>query len=318
MAIPRRYRAEHIKAGLVGYPERPDLGTLLVSQTALENMRKSFIGKPVVNLGHTDADPAALFDFTKDQMDEIAVGVVSDAGKLENGWEYVDMLIWDEETQRNIDQRGFSVSNAYKPTAEGGPGTENQIPYDAELVDGEYLHMAIVPNPRYQDAKVYANSIKEKRMGLKLFTKKAPKVVENAAMEEMDVENAMIKNGDEEIALADAIAAYKKQQETEQAPAMLNADDEVDVDGKKVKVSELMNAYKNMSEKPAENAEPLQTDEAEPVVDEQKQVQNSVNKTVKNSAQGVTDTPVIVETKEDRLAAGKARYSSTVAQGGNK
>jgi hypothetical protein len=90
------------------------------------------------------------------------------------------------------------------------------------------------------------------------------------------------------------------------------------VDGKKVKVSELMNAYKNMSEKPAENAEPLQTDEAEPVVDEQKQVQNSVNKAVKNSAQGVTDAPVIVETKEDRLAAGKARYSSTVAQGGNK
>jgi hypothetical protein len=223
------------------------------------------------------------------------------------------MLIWDEETQRNIDQRGYSVSNAYKPLAEGGPGTENQIPYDAELLDGEYLHMAIVPNPRYQDAKIYANSVKEKSMGVfKIFAKKAKKVIENAAMEEMDVENAVIKNEDgEDISLADAIDAYKKMQEGEKETPVLNAEDEVDVDGKKVKVGDLVNAYKNMA-KPTENAEPLQTDEAEPVVKDQ------VNNSVKQAAQGVADQKVEVQTREDRLNAGKARYGSTVAQGGTK
>ena len=336
MAVGKRYRAEHIRPGLVGYPENEQLGTLLVTQEAIDKMRPTFIGKPVVNVDHTDASPEDLFDFTTGQLEEVAVGVVAEVGKLENGWDYVDVVIWDEDTQKNI-ENGFSVSNAYLPTEEGPGGVENQIPYDNELKDGEYLHLAIVPNPRYQNAKIYANSVQlernpqeDKSMGIKLFRKKeAPKpVVKNATeeMEEMDVTNAVYKNEDgSEVSLEEMVNAYKAQK-NQSKNSVLNEDDEIDVDGEKVKVSELLNAYK--AGKTAENAEPPQDVVAEEVVDETKQgpgmVSNSakktdsVNKAIKNAAGSEGITPVKILTKQDRLAMGKARYGSLVDQGGSK
>lgn len=330
MAVGKRYRAEHIHPGLVGYPEDPEAGTILVTPEALDHMRSSFIGKPVVNFDHTDVSPEELFDFTKEQMDEIAVGAISDAGRdQDTGWDWVDMIIWDEETQKNIDDRGYSVSNAYLPEVTELGGKENNVPYDHELVGGEYLHMAIVYNPRYEKAKVYANSkpeeenMAEKKKGFWIF--KNAEEPEEKKEDEMDnavtVENAYFENEDgEKIPFEEMVNAYRSACAAQNEATSLNMEDEVDVDGEKVPMRAIYDAY--VASKSAQNAEAPQDVVAEDVVDESKQgtltnskKEEKVNEALKNAAEKSNVTPKSTyRSKSQRIAEGRARYGSRVNQ----
>lgn len=42
--------------------------------------------------------------------------------------------------------------------ADDSGGTENNIPYDIEFLDGVFTHLAIVDNPRYERANIVFNS----------------------------------------------------------------------------------------------------------------------------------------------------------------
>ena len=42
--------------------------------------------------------------------------------------------------------------------ADDAGGTENNIPYDIEFLDGIFTHLAIVDNPRYKRANIVFNS----------------------------------------------------------------------------------------------------------------------------------------------------------------
>lgn len=42
--------------------------------------------------------------------------------------------------------------------ADDAGGTENNIPYDIEFLDGIFTHLAIVDNPRYERANIVFNS----------------------------------------------------------------------------------------------------------------------------------------------------------------
>lgn len=42
--------------------------------------------------------------------------------------------------------------------ADDAGGTENNIPYDIEFLDGVFTHFAIVDNPRYERANIVFNS----------------------------------------------------------------------------------------------------------------------------------------------------------------
>ena len=42
--------------------------------------------------------------------------------------------------------------------ADNAGGTENNIPYDIEFLDGIFTHLAIVDNPRYERANIVFNS----------------------------------------------------------------------------------------------------------------------------------------------------------------
>lgn len=58
-----------------------------------------------------------------------------------------------------IENKGWSVSCAYDYTkADTSGGTENNIPYDIEFLDGEFNHLALVDNPRYEGANIVFNS----------------------------------------------------------------------------------------------------------------------------------------------------------------
>jgi len=334
-AVPKRYRAFYITPGLADYTAE-GIGAVLVQKPVLDKMNPTFVGMPVVNNVHTDLEPEELFNMTSEEKSQIADGVVAATGyDEESGWYWADMLIWNEETQKNIED-GYSVSCAYDVLElDDEGGTFNNVPYEEEVLDGDYIHMAIVPNPRYERAYIIKNSKPGgKTVKIKFSKKKVNKNAETEAKpveeeKETSMENAEdgvveLENG-EQIPLSKLVDMYETKKE-EEAAAMENAgtvynmDDEVEVDGEKMTVKELLAACGYGKTK--ENAESPLDEEAEPV---QKEMKNSVqkkapvNKAVRNSA-GKESEQIKrnVNTRTERLDRGKSRYGTPVAQKGAK
>jgi len=337
-AVPKKYTAYYIEPGLADYTAE-GIGIILVQKPALDRMMSTFVGMPVVNFDHTDKEPHELFEMSKDEKNKFADGIVSSSGyDEESGWYFVEMMIWDKETQENIDKNGYSVSCAYDPIeSDEAGGTVHNVDYDAEVLNGEYVHMAIVPNPRYEKAWIIKNS---KSIGgnvkIKFFKKKDKKVLKNQEPEkkpeEEEEEEVVVENAEggvvslpdgTEMPLEELIAMYKEKKDSEldNSGTKFNMDDEVEVDGVKMSVADMYNACNPGT---VENAEPAQDEIAEDVIDETKQtrtnaiVNRRVNKVVKNAAtQDSKPFKPNIQTKSERLELGKSRYGSKVAQGVN-
>lgn len=207
-------------------------GEVLVSKEALDRMANSMEGKPIINWDHRSVTPD---DYKKGRAQGIIVSpAVFNAA---DGWYHAKGLVWDEQTKRNI-ENGYSISCAYTVKEWGdGPGTHNQVPYLQEVKNGTYTHIAVVPTPRYDGARIeLLNSIGGKAMGiLNLFRKdKSEEKVE------IDLENTVTKVGDKDVSLSDLVNSFKK---ANPAPVGLRDEDTVEIDGKKVTILELKNAH---------------------------------------------------------------------------
>ena len=99
-------------------------------------------------------------DITDQNANDERVGVVSNIWFDEkDGWYWCDGIIWDETAQNLITDKGWSVSCSYDvKLADDTGGSENNIPYDIEFLDGVFTHLAIVDNPRYERANIVFNS----------------------------------------------------------------------------------------------------------------------------------------------------------------
>lgn len=312
---PKRYRAEFITPGIMSY-EDVDQGKVLVLDSALDKMLDSFIGKPVVNFLHQDLTPEEAYKINDSDLESMADGVVFDVGKMENGWSYADFMAWDEETQNNIDKKGFSISCAYMPTKVGPTGKYHGIDYDEEVLDGYYTHMAIVDNPRYERSKVYElpnsynnsfadslarvilNSKKEsEKMKIFKFLNKKKDNTDDKPKDDKPKDEVVnmgedsyvedMENG-EKIPMSELVAAYKAKKENECKDTKMNMEDMVDVDGEKVSMKDLYDNYKSTKE--VDNAEPPTDTTAEESVDE----------SLQNSTQQKTKKPVkpVMKNKE--------------------
>ena len=338
-AVAKRYKTNFIEPGIVSYESEGE-GVLLVTKESLDKMANTFIGMPVFNEIHKDIDPELAYRFREageSEKRDLADGIVADVMyNPESGWYDAVMLVWDEETIENIENKNYSVSCAYDiKEVDNTPGTWHNSPYDAKLIDGEYIHLAVVNNPRYEGAKIIKNSKpQEETVKITIFKKKkenaAPKVEpkKNMAPPAED-EGEVMENADgvvqlpdgTEVPLSELVQMYKDKMTAEnEGGTVISPEDEIDIDGQKVSVADMINACGYGKQ----NAEPPQDETAEPVVDEKKQMQNSVDsekgkknmQTVKNAAAG-GDFPQAPEykTKDDRLAAGKLKYGKTVAGG---
>lgn len=333
---PKRYRALHITPGVVDYTDGDQRETVLIKKPALDKMNRSFLGKPVFNFTHKVVPIEDAFNFTSEEIEEHAVGVVSDVGyDVESGYFFADMMIWDEETQDNISE-GYKVSDAYIP--EVGPGGEyNNVPYDEEVMGGKYDHMAIVENPRYGDVKIFENSKGVKPMKWKIFGKKEKDVKKNAddsppADDDKKKDDEMSLNADsvlmgedgEEYPLSEMIEAYKSANMKDEKPTM-NMEDTIEIDGKDVSMKELHDNY--CAHK---NAEPPTDEALDDVVDadlkknsagedgKKEKANDNFLKIKTNASKGARPEKIKVNTVKSRLQRGSERYGSAVkVEGGN-
>ena len=268
------FKGNHLEPGPVRYddivnPITNQKGmTLLLDNEGIAALRKSFVGKFVYNYTHKkDAKP---LDIKGD-----AVGVVTgNVYNAETGWDDVSFILWDTKAVENVESKKYALSNSYSPIIDGVPGVHHNLPYDAKVIGGEYDHLAIVPNPRYEGSKIEAvhNSKETNTMAdkptlaqkIKMFFKIGD--VDNSI--EVDA-TSKVKVGEAEVTLGDLMTAHTTLENAKAAEAAVKAiSDETVItleNGKTATVKELKAdyiAFKAASVKNAKDEKPKEkTDE---------------------------------------------------------
>ena len=266
------FKARFLEKGVVKYEDE----MVLIKPENLMAIARDFKGAHVI-IDHVD-----IGESNSDQI----VGYITNVWfNEEDGWVWCDFTVNSEEAI-NLINSGYSVSCAYVPEYSNG-GCYHNIPYDREIIGGKAIHLAIVENPRYEDAIILKNSIKKQVMNIFKFKKP----VENSKVTEIDLENSMFEISEGEIVSAASMIevcknAKKNESEEDKEKVKVNASDEYEVDGKMVKVSELAEGYKlaedykAAAKKNAEDEEAKKENEAE----EEKKKEEAKEAAKKNSS----------------------------------
>jgi flagellar biosynthesis GTPase FlhF len=212
----RLFRSKFIEAGLVSYDKA---GVLNVTKEALDRFYQTMVGCPVI-IKHQDV--------TDENADELRVGVVSGVSYDEtSGWYVCEGVIWDKKAQSLIGE-GWSVSCTYDVTESTGvAGERNNIHFDDELVNGVFVHLALVPNPRYEKATITLFNSKEERTSMFKNIFNSMKI-HNSDREEKDMTEESKKEEEEKLENADE--SEKEEKDVEQKS---NESEEKDTESEK-------------------------------------------------------------------------------------
>ena len=143
----RRFVSRFIEPGVAHYQE---FGDVLITKETLDKFINTMIGCPVI-IQHKDIDDQ--------NVDDERVGVVSKVWFNEtDGWFYCEGIIWDKQAIDLVKNQDWNVSCTYDFDSDNQPKTHNGKQIDREFTDGEFLHLALVPNPRYERANIVMNS----------------------------------------------------------------------------------------------------------------------------------------------------------------
>lgn len=263
---PQIFYCRHMEVGVAGYEDE----VIYASLEAIKKMMPTFNGLPVY-VHHVD-------DVNLETMREEADGYVSDCFYNElDGWVWAKFLVVSSEGIEAI-AKGWSVSNAYMVHGWGSGGTWHNVDYQREMLDGEFTHLAIVPNPRYEDAdifspdefKLYQDGLTTQLKSLhnsKNGEKKTMRLFKNKREEITSFdENAMLDLGDgQEISLSEIKNAVEKSMEDEKKneEEKMNMDSMIEVGDEKMPLKELVNRYKAMNKKSNEDEKENESDEDE-------------------------------------------------------
>ena len=176
---------------------------------------------PGIELLRKETIDASLESFkgcglVRSHKDRTTLGVVDNAYyNAEDGWFYVEGSIDSDEAREKINS-GYSVSCGYMVHALGEGGTHNQIKYVDEIKEISFDHLAFELNPRYEEATIRLN-------GLKTMWKWVTQLV-------------------------------KRENASTPAETILDIQDEseIEIGGKKVKLSELVDSYAKVNGIPTE------------------------------------------------------------------
>lgn len=148
----RPFESRFLEAGLVKY----SFGVCLLTKEVIDKFIDGFVGCPVI-IDHQD--------ITDENVKEKSVGVISDVWYNEkDGWYWCKGIITDKEAIDLIN-KGYTVSCQYEIT-EYQENTENKLhngnEFDKYILNGKPEHLAIVENPRYENAIIAVNAIEVK------------------------------------------------------------------------------------------------------------------------------------------------------------
>lgn len=248
------YYGLHFYSGLAEYKEGDKSQRVYLTEDTLRNMDPTFAGRPVFVL-HVDEIETDLNELRK----EADGWVVDSFYNQADGKHWAKFIVVSEKGERAI-ANGMKLSNCYIPKTFGSSGTWNGITYDREITSGEYEHLAIVPDPRYeesvimtpdefkeyneskiQELKKLANN-KEGETKMKFSFFKRTKVENSTDLDAMCV---VLPKSSKEVFLAKLINDADDSEMKKGEPQMAHPDHQVDVDGHKMTVNDLLGKYKD-------------------------------------------------------------------------
>lgn len=261
--MPQIYYARHMHPGVVRYQNED----ILVKTDTIKRMARSMNGKPVY-VHHQDVK---VHDVEK------ADGYVADTFYNEmDGWCWSKFIVVTDAGHDAV-RKGWGVSNAYRPLQSRQGGTFQNVDYNREILNGEYTHLAIVPDPRYEDSKIFtpeqfkayqdekktqllelqnSKTKTEKKPMFRLF-KKEPVEIDNIEDMSMELQNGKVVTVKEMMAAVQLqeeheqrnskTEADKKAEELQNAEAILGA--EISVNGTTMTVGELKQKFMRLCEK---------------------------------------------------------------------
>lgn len=287
---PKVFYARHIGEGVVGYNNGDKEEVFFISTDTLKKMNASFAGKPVY-LGHRDVPLS--------EMKQNAVGYVVESFYMpEDGKMWLKMIITDDEAFTAINE-GWAVSNAYSVKDLGNGGVWHNINYEREILEGSYEHLAIVPDPRYEEAKIftpeefksYKESKKQELEAMSLlnskdaknnkenktmfFTRKEVKTSDGVDLEKVEVQlsnGTSMKLGD----IVKEVEAKQKETPIEEKSILVN--------GKEMKVSELIQAFEALNAKKNEDDKEEKEDKENEKEEEKDEKENSCEEDKENES----------------------------------
>lgn len=314
--LPQVYYGLHMAPGVAEYKEAGgEPYRILVNENAIKQMDSTFVGKPVY-VHHVD-------EVDVDKIHE-ADGFVTDSFYNEcDGKHWVKFIVVSDNGHKAI-QNGWRLSNAYIPKEFGVGGLWHGVEYAKEVTRGEYEHLAIVQNPRYEESKIltpeqFKNYKAEKQSELKrfqnskgegtfMFWKKSK--LENAADLENTVVTLPISKVDLTISqLVNEMDAIKNMHGYANGEHMVKCGDE------EMSVNEMVSIYSKMK-----NDEKSAMEKAAAEKVEKKENEKEIELTAEEKAQAIKNFEALKnagDKKEeapkailDLAARGKARYGS--------
>lgn len=234
----------HFYPGVAEYSDGADGAyRIFINEATMRKMDPTFAGCPIF-VEHVDEVNSNLDEVKKDADGWVIESFFNQA----DGKHWVKFAVVSERGKAAI-KNGYRLSNAYVPTGFANGGLWNGVTYAKEVTGGEFEHLAIVRNPRYEESEIMtpekfkkynddqqvelkrlANS-KENSMKLSFFKKEK---VENAVdFETMSV--TLPKSGKEKSLL----------QLVNELDEVLVKGDLIEVGDKKMKQADLVKAYLN-------------------------------------------------------------------------
>jgi hypothetical protein len=139
----------HFYPGVAEYQEpgkRPY--RVFLNEATIRSMDPTMAGRPVF-VQHVDEVEQDI-DVLRSEADG---WVIESFYNQADGKHWAKFIVVSEKGERAIKQ-GMALSNCYVPKSFGSGGTWNGIDFEKEIKGGEYEHLAIVSNPRYEESVI--------------------------------------------------------------------------------------------------------------------------------------------------------------------
>jgi hypothetical protein len=337
---PKVYYGLHMVEGVCEYTDMVSGKPyrVLVRDETIRNMGATFPGKPLY-VKHVD-------QVDLDKIQDADGFVIESFFNKSDGKHWAKFIVVSDAGHEAIAKK-WKLSNAYKPKSFAAGGRWQNVEYLKEIVEGVFDHLAIVPDPRYEESiiltpeefKLY-NSQKEielqklanSKETVSMFKFLKKQTLDNSASSELESTSITLTSG-KELTIAQLANGYeemvKEKKDNEAAaaqiaaqPKLANGDDMVKVGEEQMTVNQLVEKYQasvggvKAAPVPAEaqkNAEDKAKEEAA-AADAKKNADEAAEKAKKEESEKAEKmkNSQHFETLKNAAAAAEAAKSATV------
>ena len=235
-----------IEPGPISYREMKGGTIELLRKATIDASCHALVGQPIT-MGHPTSarNDAEIKEWARVN----SIGIIESVTyNSEDGWFWAEGALTKPEAVRE----NTAPSVVFFARAYGSPGKFHGIPYGRELTAVEFDHIGLVPNPRFENATARFNSNHQPITTMFKWLRSIVTKQKNAEGVESDVRvnqegeipaEAKVDLGDgQTISLAELVANHTARENAAAKEVTLEADAEITVGGKQVKLSELVAA----------------------------------------------------------------------------